>query len=187
VPVRNVFLVLLLAGVAGTASAAATWRWVDADGVHFSDQPHPGTEKVTLAQPQTYPSGPPPAGSQPGPRAPSVPAAQRGPFRYDSCKIVQPANDEVLLDPEMVMLRAQVSPSVRQSDQVTLSLDGLAIQGQGQLEARIQPAERGTHTAAVTIRDAAGKTLCQSADVTFHVRQASQLAPLNPNNPNRKH
>jgi hypothetical protein len=178
---------LLCAAVAGTTLAATTYRWVDADGVHLSDQPHPGAEKVTLSQPQTYSSSAAAPAAQSGLRAvPSVPAPQRGPMRYESCTIVQPANDEVLLDPEFVMLRAQVTPSVRQSDQVTLVLDGTAIQGQGQLEARIQPAERGTHTASVTVRDRDGKTMCQSAGTTFHVRQASQLAPLNPNNPNRK-
>jgi hypothetical protein len=179
---------LVLMAAAGGALAATTYRWVDADGVHLSDQPHPGAEKITLAQPQTYSPATPEQAAQPGLRAvPSVPATQRGPFRYESCTIVQPANDEVLLDPEFVMLRAQVSPSVRQGDQVTLMLDGTAIQGQGQFEARIQPADRGTHTAAVTVRDRDGKTMCQSPGVTFHVRQASQLAPLNPNNPNRKH
>jgi hypothetical protein len=178
---------LLLSGVAGASLAATTYRWVDADGVHLSDQPHPGAEKITLAQPQTYSTATPAPAAQPGVRAPGVAATQRGPFRYESCTIVQPANDEVLLDPEMVMLRAQVTPSVRQGDQATLMLDGAAIEGQGQLEARIQPAERGTHTASITVRDRDGKTVCQSSGTTFHVRQASQLAPLNPNNPNRKH
>jgi hypothetical protein len=179
---------LLLSGVAGASLAATTYRWVDADGVHLSDQPHPGAEKITLSQPQTYSAATPAQAATPGVRAvPGVPATQRGPFRYESCTIVQPANDEVLLDPESVMLRAQVVPSVRQGDQVTMSLDGTAIEGQGQLEARIQPAERGTHTASVTVRDRDGKTVCQSPGAIFHVRQASQLAPLNPNNPNRKH
>jgi hypothetical protein len=179
---------LLCISGAGAPLAATTYRWVDADGVHLSDQPHPGAEKITLAQPQTYSSSASaPTTTQPGLRAvPSVPAQQRGPFRYEGCAIVQPANDEVLLDPESVMVRAQVTPSVRQGDQVTLALDGATIQGQGQLEARIQPAERGTHSASITVRDRDGKILCQSAGNTFHVRQASQLAPLNPNNPNRK-
>jgi len=175
-------------GAAGATLAATTYRWVDADGVHLSDQPHPGAEKITLSQPQTYSSVAPTSAPAPGLRAvPSVPATQRGPFRYESCTIVQPANDEVLLDPEAVMVRAQVVPSVRQGDLVTMSLDGAAIQGQGQLEARIQPAERGTHTASVTVRDRDGKTVCQSPGAIFHVRQASQLAPLNPNNTNRNH
>ena len=184
---RKAILLLLLSGVAGVALAATTYRWVDADGVHLSDQPHPGAEKITLSQPQTYSAAAPAPAAAPGVRAvPSVPATQRTQSRYESCTIVQPANDEVLLDPEMVMLRAQLVPSVRQGDQVTLMLDGVAIQGQGQLEARIQPADRGTHTAAVMVRDRDGKTVCQSPGATFHVRQASQLAPLNPNNPNRK-
>jgi glutamine synthetase len=56
-----------------------------------------------------------------------------------------------------------------------------------QQEFKISPIERGTHTVAATIRDGDGKNLCQSSAISFHVRQPSVLAPLNPNNPNRKH
>jgi hypothetical protein len=185
-PVKNAVLMLVLMGVAGVSLAAATYRWVDADGVHFSDQPHPGAEKVALPQPQTYPSAPPASGAA-ATRAAAAPA--RGPFRYESCGVEQPANDEVLFDPESVTLRAHTSPAPRPGDAVSLVLDGAPIQGAaGQLEYRIMAPERGTHSVTLVVRDPKGESVCQASTVTFHVRQASQLAPLNPNNPaNRKH
>ena len=44
----------LLVAVAAVAGGGPTYRWVDADGVHYSDQPHPGAEQITLSQTQTY-------------------------------------------------------------------------------------------------------------------------------------
>jgi hypothetical protein len=186
-PVKKPFLMWVLLGAAGVSLAATTYRWVDADGVHFSDQPHPGAEKVALSQPQTYPSSPttpaqPPAGAR-------AATPQRGAFHYDNCSVAQPAFDEVLFDPESVTLRAQISPPLRSGDTVAMLLDGASIEGgsAGQLEYRRPAPERGTHTAMVIVHDPKGEAICQSRPVTFHVRQASQLAPQNPNNPNRSH
>jgi len=53
-------VVMLL--VSGLALAATVYKWVDENGVtHYSDQPHPGAQKVTVAAPQTYSAPPPPA------------------------------------------------------------------------------------------------------------------------------
>ena len=179
----------LLAVMAATAAAAATitYRWTDTDGVHYSDQPHPGAEKIILGQSQTYRSA----------DAQQLPVATGGstrkarnadnvPFRYDSCAVVQPAQDQVLIDVESVTVGVQPRPAKRGSDRVVLSFDARAIEpaSSEQQEFQITPIERGTHTVAATIRDAEGKNLCQSAAISFHVRQPSVLAPQNPN---RKH
>jgi hypothetical protein len=180
--------------VAGAAAAAATtYRWVDADGVtHYSDQPHQGADKIRLVQPQTYsaPSTPAPAAT-----AAAVPLnppgnsrmADRG-FHYDTCSISQPAADEVLFDPA-VTVHGQLAPSVRTGDKVVLVFDGAYMEAPspGQLEFHIEPVERGAHTVALQVRDATGRAVCQSTPVTFNMRLPSELAPLNPNNPARKH
>lgn len=183
--------------VAGTAVAATTYRWVDEQGVtHYSDQPHPGAEKLQLSQPQTYSSSNTPAPSSasradPNSARPSAPGTSRGAdgtLHYESCAITQPAEDEVLFDPAMTV-RGQVTPSVRAGDKVVLVFDtaNMEAPSPGQLEFHIEPVERGTHALSLQVRDATGKVVCQSRAVTFHLRQASELAPLNPNNPNRKH
>jgi hypothetical protein len=183
----------LLAGlmvVAGAAAAAATtYRWVDADGVtHYSDQPHPGADKIRLVQPQTYSA---PSTSPQAPAAPRSPPANArtadGGFHYDTCSISQPADDEVLFDPA-VTVHGQLAPSVRTGDKVVLVFDGAYMEAPspGQLEFHIEPVERGTHTVALQVRDGSGKAVCQSTPVSFHVRQPSGLSPANPNNPARR-
>lgn len=170
-----------------TASAAATYRWVDADGVHYSDQPHPGAEKIYLGQTQTYSAEPNAAAS--GAAQPARPGQRSlrasGPFRYDSCNVVQPAEDQVFIDVDTATIGVAVRPAKRSGDRVVLSLDGQIKEpaSNEQLEFVITPIERGTHVVAATVRDASGKDLCQSTTVTFHVRQASVLAPQNPNRP----
>jgi hypothetical protein len=193
--VRNLkacWAVLAVVAASVAAGATVTYRWTDTDGVHYSDQPHPGAEKIVLGTPQIYSStdadgqGNSSASSSGARRARS---ADNGPFRYDSCAVVQPAEDQVLIDVQSVTIAVQARPAKRSSDRVEVSLDGQAIKAANpeQEEFQVAPIERGTHIVAATIRDADGKNVCQSPAISFHVRQPSVLAPQNPNNPNRKH
>ena len=172
------FLLGLL-GATAIAVAAPTYRWVDADGVHYSDQPHPGAEIITLGTTQTFSAGPAVAAAASANRKPANPRATSE-FRYDSCAIVQPAADQVLLDVEAVTVAVVVQPGKRSRDKVVLAFDGGEIQpaGPDQTEFRISPIDRGTHQVAALVRDASGRDLCQSPLVSFHVRQPSVLGPL---------
>jgi hypothetical protein len=185
--------VLAVVAASVAAGATVTYKWTDSDGVHYSDQPHPGAEKVILGTPQTYssadadsrPTGSPVSGGTRRARG----ADGDGAFRYDSCRVVQPAEDQVLIDVQSVTIAVQPRPAKRSSDRVEVSFDGQAIKAANpeQEEFQVTPIDRGTHTVAATIRDSDGKNLCQSPAISFHVRQPSMLAPQNPNNPNRKH
>jgi hypothetical protein len=159
--------------------AAPTYRWVDADGVHYSDQPHPGAEIISLGTTQTYSPGPSVAAAASTNRKSASPRVTSE-FRYDSCAIVQPAADQVLLDVEAVTIAVVVQPGKRSRDKVVLAFDGGEIQpaGPDQTEFRISPIDRGTHQVAALVRDASGRDLCQSPLVSFHVRQPSVLGPL---------
>ncbi len=183
---------LAVAAASVAVAATVTYKWTDADGVHYSDQPHPGAEKVILGTPQTYSSADADSqgagnGASSGTRR--ARSADNGAFRYDSCAVVQPAEDQVLIDVQSVTIAVQARPGKRSSDHVEVSLDGQAIKAANpdQEEFQVTPIERGTHTVVATIRDGEGKNVCQSPAISFHVRQPSQLAPQNPNNPNRKH
>ena len=186
------FVLLTAAGFAAVAAAGVTvtYRWVDADGVHYSDQPHQGAEKVLLGLPQTYSSadadGAAPASAQSGTRK-GRSARTSEEFSYDSCAVVQPAQDQVLINVDSVTVAVELRPAKRSSDRVVLSFDGNAIEpaSPAQLEFKFTPIERGTHSAAAVVRDSAGKTLCKSSAVSFEVRQPSALAPLNPNRPGK--
>ncbi|MGH8254204.1 MAG: DUF4124 domain-containing protein [Steroidobacteraceae bacterium] len=178
-------LAVVIASVA--IGSTITYRWTDADGVHYSDQPHAGAEKIVLGTPQTY------SGSDSAPTVSSGNSVRRARnddgFHYDSCAVVQPAQDQVLIDVESVTIAVQPRPAKRSTDRIELSMDGQAMAAgtTDQQEFKISPIDRGTHIVAATIRDGDGKNLCQSSAISFHVRQPSVLAPLNPNNPNRKH
>jgi hypothetical protein len=180
---------LLALAAAGIATAATvTYRWVDAEGVHYSDQPHPGADKIVLGLPQTYSSAeaetPAPAAT---PKAGKARAAEA--FHYDSCAVVQPAQDQVLINVEAVNIAVEVHPAKRSSDRVVLSFDAKAVEADSpdQMEFKITPIDRGTHTVAAVVHDAKGKSLCHSPAVSFEVRQPSVLAPANPLNPKPKH
>ena len=190
--VKALWTVLAVVAASVAVGATVTYRWTDTDGVHYSDQPHPGAEKIILGTPQTYSSSDA-DGQGSSSKASSSPRrarnADNGPFRYDSCAVAQPAEDQVLIDVQSVTIAVQVRPAKRGTDRVEVSLDGQAIKAANpdQEEFLVSPIERDTHTVAATIRDSDGKNVCQSPAISFHVRQGSELAPQNPNNPNRKH
>ncbi|HEX9473189.1 MAG TPA: DUF4124 domain-containing protein [Steroidobacteraceae bacterium] len=174
---RTVALGIALVCVAAIAAAAPTYRWIDADGLHYSDQPHPGAEIVTLGETQTYSATPAPAVAAPSERKPK--GTRTNEFRYASCAIVQPAADQVLVNVEAVTVAVALQPAKRGSDKLVLSFDGQPIEPARpeQSEFQITPIERGTHFAVAIVRDNTGRDLCQSAPVSFHVRQPSVLAP----------
>ena len=173
--------VALMFMVAATAAYAAggttTYRWVDADGIHYSDQPHPGAEQITLTRAPAYSSGqnqPSPASARPA-RAASDPAE----FSYDSCAVIQPAQDQVLVNVRSVTISVQANPPKRSSDRVVLSLDGRSIEPESndQQEFSFTAIDRGTHTISASIRGADGTSLCQTAALSFHVRQPALGRP----------
>ena len=172
--VRTLLACLSLLAAATAAGGTATYRWVDADGVHYSDQPHPGAQQITLSQSQTYSGG---HGDSSAVTATHQARDSRdtGEFHYDSCAVIQPAQDQMLIDVESANITVQVQPAKRSSDRVVLSLDGRAIEPQSndQVEFVITPIDRGTHTVAATVRGSDGKNLCQSSALSFHVRQPS--------------
>ncbi len=176
-PVRFLALLTGLVCVAAIAVAAPTYRWIDADGLHYSDQPHPGAEIVALGDTQTYSATPSPTVVAPSRGKPK--ASGKGEFRYDSCAVVEPAADQVFLNVEAVSVAVQLEPGKRSSDKLVLSFDGQPIEATSpdQREFRISPIDRGTHTVVATVRDSTGRDLCQSAQVSFHVRQPSALNP----------
>ena len=167
-PVRTGMFFLSLMAMA--ASAGPTYRWVDADGVHYSDQPHPGAEQITLSKAPTYSS----QYTQPAAPVPR-PAAERdgADFRYTSCVIIQPAQDQMLMNAEMATITVQPQPGLRNGDHIVLSFDGQSIDlgNAGQQEYQVSPIERGTHTVSAAVMGADGKSLCQSPALKFHVQQ----------------
>jgi Domain of unknown function (DUF4124) len=183
---RTTSVLLLLLLFATQVSAGITYRWVDGDGVHYSDQPHQGAEKIMLGPAPTASASSSDAapGTLTGRTSPGTPAkrASDAPFQYSSCAVVQPADDQVLIDIESLTVAVEPHPTKRANDHVVLSFDGTATEAAtaDQLEFHITPVDRGTHTVAAELRDSNNKSVCKSAPVKFHVRQPSVYGPANP-------
>ena len=179
---RLLFFITLL--VATTLAQATVYKWVDENGVtHYSDQPNPGAQKVTVAPAQTYTAPKPPVPTTP-PAPPAASAAAESPA-YRVCAITRPGNDEIYLNPPEVMASVKLDPPLHEGHKLVLSLDGAALAGgpaSGTGNWTIKPMPRGTHQLTLQVTGPDGRSICQ-AMVTFHVRQPSVLSPANPNNP----
>lgn len=171
------FTLMLCAPVA--AGAATVYKWVDAQGVvHYSDQPHPGAEKLEIGGIQTY------TGASAGSRRASEPAPQPDAPPYSVCELYKPSADEVFFNTQEVTARLRVEPGLRQGDQVVLALDGRRLpDSPSGTEMTIAPVFRGTHTLLLVVEDRNGNIVCRSEPVVFHVRQPSVQAPNPANRP----
>ena len=168
---------ILVSMAAASAALATTYVRVEKDGSKtYSDRPLPGGQPVELESVQTYSA---PKSSVSSSVGSDVPAEQRelqgiDDFVYESCSIT-PENDATLTNPENVPIGVSVNPELRPGDTVNLVVDGKPADPQA-TAALLQPADRGTHTATVTLKDANGRVLC-SASVSFHVIRPSLNQP----------
>jgi hypothetical protein len=171
-------LFTLMSIVCTVAVSATVYKWVDETGVvHYSDQPHENAEKVQLKAPQTY-AAPPRTLTPERPKdAPAKPA-----FKYQSCAISEPSDDQVFMNTSTVTAGVTAQPAVRPGDTAVVTLDGQRVPGVpasgGQFT--ISPVDRGTHSIQMVIQDSTGATVCTSPAVTFHVHQPSLLSPTSP-------
>jgi hypothetical protein len=179
----RVLLFTLMSALGTVAVAATVYKWVDENGVtHFSDQPHENAQKVELKAPQTY------SAPKSAPSTPAQPARNPNPKPepvYTSCVVTEPTDDQVYMNTSTVTAGVNVSPPVKPGDTAVVTLDGQRVPGVpasgGQFT--ISPVDRGTHSIQMTIQNSAGKTVCSSPSVTFHVNQPSVLNPQRPIRP----
>lgn len=172
---RQVASVLLL-GFALTAGAAEIWRWTDANGVvHYSDNPVPGAEKMSISAPR--PSGTGPLPEPPPEVAPREPRQQ--PFAYARCEVVSPARDETFHSVQAVNIRLDVEPALQPGHRIEVQVNGVRLTDwpANALDYTIPEVFRGSHTVQVRVLDADGTVVCTGQPLTFHLRQQSVLAP----------
>ena len=172
----------LLAGT-DTASAAKTYRWVDAQGVvHYSDTPQPGAQQVTLPPAQTYSA--PQAATPPPALTPTVPAGSppAPEETYQSCAITQPLAETSLFAPDSVHVAVTLDPPLRDGDRLQVLLDGQPLDSKSPTATSLEAPQpdRGAHVLSAVVRDTTGKMVCSSSGVTFYVQRPSVLAPLGP-------
>lgn len=171
---RSIFL---LAGLLllPAAHAQEVYRWVDKDGVvHYSDQPgDPSAKPVhlsTLNEAESQPVDAP---------TPAEPDAAGPAFEYRSFTLESPTPDQVFQGegatsiPITLALDGELSPR----HNVVVFLDAQRVPGFSGLSGELPNVARGTHFLRAAILDEQGKALITTAQITFHVRQASVAKP----------
>jgi uncharacterized protein DUF4124 len=180
---RSVVAVLAALGLLSATALAdngrtTVYKWVDAQGiVHYSDQPHPNAQKLEIQGAQTYSNLP--ASSAPSTTAPDESQPSGPP--YDSCTIVQPTDQQMLMNVYNATAEVQVSPQLREGDEIRLFVDGKQIPGSA--TSYTFPVVRGQHSVQAVIQDSTGQIVCETSTVTFFVHQPSIQNPQNPVHP----
>ena len=177
---HNLRIALLLLGASPLAAAAEVWRWVDQDGVvHLSDKPVPGAQRIQVKPPVSTAREPPPVAVPSASRSTASRAPARSTVPYSRCEVVDPADDAAFDAPESVQLSAQVLPVLRPGDRVVATLNDAPISDwpAGALVHVLQQPARGTYVVSFRVVSADGRTQCQSAARSFHVRQPSIIRP----------
>lgn len=166
------FLVL-----APALASTTVYRWVDEQGiVHFSDQPHPGAQKMRVEDAPTFKATPvaqtPAAGPRPGRSDASEP----------SCSIDSPSDQQMLMNAYNVNGTIRMPNDLDPGDRVVLMLDGKALAGAADLSGtfHIPQVDRGAHTLAAQVQAPGGQVICQTPQITFYVHQPSVQNPQNP-------
>jgi hypothetical protein len=169
--------IIAAAAAAAATSSSAVYKWVDENGVtHYSDQPHPGAQKIQLQAAQTY--------KAPGQRAATVTPRNRpsGAQPYTTCVVSRPTSQEMFQNTQSVPASVHVEPDLRAGDRVSVLLDGAPVQSDIPVDSEfaLNSVYRGAHSLAVKVEDSTGAVVCQSPSVAFNVRQSSVLAPNSP-------
>lgn len=171
---------LSVAAWAGNGSTATVYKWVDAHGViHYSDQPHPNATKLSIEGAQTY-EPPPPAPSNLNP-PPNDAHSHKSTREYSSCAIVQPHNQQMLMNVYHTTAIVRTHPQLRSGNRIQLYFDGRRMPGDG--PAFTFPVHRGQHSVSAVVLNSVGQIVCETSTVTFYVHQPSIKNPHNPVHP----
>ena len=173
------WLIVLPMLYAATLAAEPAWTWVDANGRrHYSDRPVEGATRVELLGAQSFQSGQPapPTRATRDATTPSTSTAADG---YRSFTISSPTNEETLWNLGGILnVTVGIEPALQPGHRMDAYLDGqrVVIAALSQ-QFTISEVERGLHTLYAVIRDASGRELRRSPEVTFMVQQTSVQSP----------
>ena len=170
----------LLTGAASRAqstSPAPVYESHDKSGPVFSDRPTPGATRIELGPPNTIDTGPPPPQTAtPPPVAPP----------YKSLAILSPANGSTIhSNTGSFKVKGRAVPSLRAGtgDRFRLALDGNVLPhdyGSATIQLVTEDwrdasaAGNGSHTLQLSVVDAQGRVLIESAPVTFYAHRAAK-------------
>ncbi|MGD8709446.1 MAG: DUF4124 domain-containing protein [Ectothiorhodospiraceae bacterium] len=157
-----------------TAASAEFYRWTDAQGrVHYSDEPHPGAERIDPGQPSVYKAPPTPT-SQAAGEAGSKPAADS----YREFEVVAPGSkDTINSAPGNMTVQLKLSPALRKGDRIRILMDDKPLTTTTSTTVGLSNVDRGTHTLAAEVIDGRGQVVARTGNVTFFLHRPSVNLP----------
>jgi hypothetical protein len=180
------WLIVLPMLYAAALAAEPAWTWVDADGRrHYSDRPVEGATRVDLPGAQGFATARA-APTAPASRSATTPTtAPEAAPSYRSFTITSPAQEETLWNIGAILnVQLGINPGLQPGHRIDAYLDGQRVViGQQAQQFTIPDVFRGLHTMYAVIRDAGGRELRRSPEVTFMVQQTSIANPVNPQRP----
>jgi len=157
--------------------AAVVYKWTDAAGtVHFSDQPVPGAEKIVTSGASANGIG---GNNLASSNAASPNTAPTTPPAVSTLAIDSPAREQVFFGSDEVPVQLRIEPGLRPTQTVAWTLNGQRLDDQAPaaLSFQLPMMPRGTYVIAASVTDSQTGETQTAADVTFYVRQPSELAP----------
>lgn len=160
---------------------AQIYKWTDSQGnVHFSDQPHPDAEKITIPEAQTF--NPPPLLSPQASPTSSVKEGGDSERGYDVLQIIQPQNEETIRNTEgFIPVVVSIKPKLKGGDKLQILYDGKALGDPKPTTVfALNQVKRGSHTIAVQALDEEGNVLQTSESITvFMMQPRVNMVPRN--------
>lgn len=156
-----------------STSAAALYRWVDADGiVHYSDTPRPGAQVITLQKTNVTRSLRPT--DRPVENVEQNDGEEQPFAGYSKAVINSPTAEETLWNTGgNINVSLSLEPDLQKGHRVMVYLDGrpVAQEPQTRTSFLIQNVFRGTHAVRATVYSQTGKVLHTTPTITFYVKQ----------------
>lgn len=171
-------LAALLLTCLALPALAATYRWVDENGVvHYSDKPRENAEQIEVPAAQTYSRDTIPARASRNTGSRSTQARSSGSqATYQSLRVVRPAPQETYRNiGGELPVSLSLTPNLLPGHRLRVLYDGRPLQDWPErlLSHTITGVYRGEHNIKAEVVDAGGKTVASSATVTFFVHQTS--------------
>ena len=137
--------------------------------------PVPGAERLSVSpapKPGSVATPPPP------PRAAAAPAAEPETPRIvpsQRCVLSEPSNDQVFFNVSTIGATLDLQPALQGDHRVQMLLNGRAVTEWPADAAQFMLVDmhRGSYTLTGRVIDSAGRALCTSPTINFHLRQAT--------------
>jgi hypothetical protein len=167
-------LLVVVGLLAAGPAIADTWMWTDEEGVvHYSDRPHPGAKRITIAEPNTGRSPAPINYESDGSENDTETPAADEPVRYESFEIATPVAEETLWNIEGVLnVSLALTPALQPGHQVRVYFDGNPQIVAG-TSFQLQEVWRGVHNLQAEVLDEAGRMMIRTAPNRFYVQQTT--------------